>query len=159
LHPTTAPLGAPFFLGLPLGHHGGVKSTREGGPVSDLNSKHNRLVWFDIPVADLDRAAAFYRAVLGIMVHREKFGDVAFCVLDHKDGNGGCLVHEPDHVSQGGILCYLNVDGRIRDAVSQAGKLGGRVLEAIHPIGPHGYRALLLDSEGNRVALHSTVDQ
>ena len=29
--------------------------------MSDLNSLHNRAVWFDIPVADLDRAAAFYR--------------------------------------------------------------------------------------------------
>ena len=39
--------------------------------MSDLNSKQNRLVWFDIPVADLDRSAAFYRAVLEIEVHRE----------------------------------------------------------------------------------------
>ena len=34
--------------------------------MSDLNSKHNRVVWFDIPVIDLDRAAQFYRAVLAI---------------------------------------------------------------------------------------------
>lgn len=128
--------------------------------MSDLNSAHNRLVWFDIPVADLDRAAAFYRAVLGIMVHRKRFGDFDFCVLDHKDGNGGCLVKAPSEVAgTGGILCYLNVNGRIRDAVEQVGKLGGKVLEPIHPIGPHGYRALALDCEGNRIALHSPVDR
>jgi predicted enzyme related to lactoylglutathione lyase len=128
--------------------------------MSDLNTAHNRLVWFDIPVADLDRAAAFYRAVLGVMVQHEKYGDYDFCVLDHKDGNGGCLVKEPSHVTgTGGILCYLNVNGRIRDAVSQVAKLGGKVLEPVHGIGPHGFRAVVLDSEGNRLALHSTIDQ
>ena len=39
--------------------------------MSDMNSM-NRAVWFDIPVADLDRASAFYSSVLGIKVHREK---------------------------------------------------------------------------------------
>ena len=127
--------------------------------MSDLNSAHNRLVWFDIPVADLDRAAAFYRAVMGIAVQREKFGDYEFCILDHKDGNGGCLVKEPSHITgTGGILCYLNANGRIREAVAQVAKLGGKVLEPIHPIGRHGFRAVVLDCEGNRVALHSAVD-
>jgi predicted enzyme related to lactoylglutathione lyase len=127
--------------------------------MSDLNSAHNRLVWFDIPVVDLARAAAFYRAVMGIEVHREKFGDYEFCVLDHKDGNGGCLVKEPSQVSgTGGILCYLNVNGRIRDAVAQVGRLGGKVVEPVKAIGPHGFRAVVLDCEGNRLALHSVVD-
>lgn len=127
--------------------------------MSDLNSAHNRLVWFDLPVADLERSAAFYRAVLGVMVHKEKFGDHAFCVLDHKDGNGGCLVLEPQNVSKAGALCYLNADGRIRDAVAQVGKHGGQVVEPIRSIGPHGFRAVVIDSEGNRIALHSRSDQ
>jgi predicted enzyme related to lactoylglutathione lyase len=33
---------------------------------------------------------------------------------------------------------------------------GGKVLQPKHPIGPHGYRALILDSEGNRIALPSS---
>ena len=128
--------------------------------MSDLNTAHNRLVWFDIPVADLDRSRAFYQAVLGIPVHREKSGDHEFCVLDHKDGNGGCLVKAPGEVTAScGVLCYLNVDGRIRDAVDHVGTLGGKVLEPVHAIGPHGFRAVVLDCEGNRIALHSTSDR
>lgn len=126
--------------------------------MSDFNSTHNRAVWFDIPVADLDRAADFYRAVLGILVHKEKFDGGAFCVLDHQQGNGGCLVPKKEDVTAGGVLIYLNVDGRIRAAASQVEKHGGKVLEPTHAIGPHGYRAIVLDSEGNRVALHSTID-
>ena len=127
--------------------------------MSDLNSAHNRLVWFDLPVADLDRSAAFYAAVLGIKVHHEKYGDYKFCVLDHQDGNGGCLVLEPQNVSKGGTLCYLNVDGRMQDAVAQVGKHGGEVIEPPHAIGPHGFRAVVIDSEGNRIALHSRSDK
>ena len=127
--------------------------------MSDFNSLHNRAVWFDIPVAHLDRAAAFYRAVLDIKVHKEQFDNFSFCVLEHHDGNGGCLVLNAQEVSgKAGILVYMNVEGRIRDALAQAGKAGGKVLEPTRSIGPHGYRAVVQDSEGNRIALHSSID-
>lgn len=127
--------------------------------MSDFNQLHNRAVWFDIPVADLDRAAAFYRAVLNLKVEKSEFDGLSFCVLDHGDGNGGCLVPNAEAVSGvAGILVYMNVEGRIRDAVVQAQKQGGSVLEPTRGIGPHGFRAILLDSEGNRIALHSSVD-
>jgi hypothetical protein len=126
--------------------------------MSDLNSKHNRVVWFDLPVADLDRAAAFYRAVLGVRVDKQQFEQFKFCVVEHDVGNGGCLVLEPDHVTQAGILVYMNVDGRIRDAMAKVRANGGKVLQDVHAIGPHGFRAIVLDSEGNRIALHSESD-
>jgi predicted enzyme related to lactoylglutathione lyase len=127
--------------------------------MSDFNSQHNRAVWFDIPVADLDRARRFYTVVLGVIVHQEQIDGLSFCVLDHAEGNGGCLVPRPEQIGGNrGVLLYLNVDGRIRDAVRQVGAAGGQVLEDVHTIGPHGCRAVVLDSEGNRIALHSTRD-
>lgn len=127
--------------------------------MSDFNSQHNRAVWFDIPVVDLDRAAGFYGAVLDIKIHKEKFNGTRFAVLDHKDGNGGCLIPRADEVASGsGILLYLNVDGRIRDAVSKVAPNGGKIVEDTTAIGPHGFRALVIDSEGNRIALHSNSD-
>ncbi|MEX0728705.1 MAG: VOC family protein [Planctomycetaceae bacterium] len=128
--------------------------------MSTFNRDHNRAVWFDIPVADLERAAAFYRAVLGIDVHLETFGEFRFAVLDHHDGNGGCLVIKENEISSDhGILVYLNVHGRIRDAVAQVTNHGGKILTEIQSIGPHGFRAIVLDSEGNRLALHSDNDE
>ena len=126
--------------------------------MTDFNSANNRAVWFDIPVADLARASKFYQAVLGVNVHHEKMDGFEFAVIDHKDGNGGCLVPGHEEVGKGGVLLYLNVNGRIRGAVAEVQKHGGKVREGVHPIGPHGYRAVVLDSEGNRVALHSTID-
>lgn len=126
--------------------------------MSDFNSRHNRAVWFDIAVADLERAAAFYAAVLAIPVHKEQYEDFSFCVLDHDEGNGGCLVVDAEEISTTGPLIYLNVNGRIRDAVDKVARHGGSVLQDVHAIGPHGCRAVVIDSEGNRIALHSTVD-
>ena len=127
--------------------------------MSDFNTKHNRAVWFDIPVSDLDRAVKFYANVLAIAVTKEQFGDVTFAVLEHDQGNGACLVIKPDEISGNtGLLVYLNVDGRILDAQAKVAENGGKIIEEIHSIGPHGFRSLVLDSEGNRIALHSDSD-
>jgi uncharacterized protein len=126
--------------------------------MSGMNSVHNRAVWFDIPVKDLDRAAAFYKAVMGVGIDTVEMPGMRFCVIEHGEGNGGCLVTEPGSVTQGGVLVYLNATGRIRDAVAKAKANGGKVVEQVKSIGPHGFRAVVLDSEGNRIALHSESD-
>lgn len=126
--------------------------------MSDFNQKNNRAVWFDIPVVDLERATRFYSRVLAIEVSLESFGEFRFSVFEHESGNGGCLVPNPAEVSRIGVLLYLNADGRLRDAVAEVAKCGGTVVEDVHPIGPHGFRAIVFDSEGNRVALHSSID-
>ena len=126
--------------------------------MSNPSTLHNRAVWMDIPVADLDRAGRFYGAVLGIAIHPVEMQGFKFSVLDHDQGNGGCLVQKPGDVTQAGILVYFNTDGRIRDAVSKVAAHGGKVLEDVHSIGEHGFRAVVLDSEGNRIALHSETD-
>ena len=126
--------------------------------MSDFNSQNNRAVWFDIPVSDLDRAIRFYADVLGVRVSKESFGASSIGVIEHQDGNRGCLVPDQVEIAAGGVLLYLNVDGRIRDAVAKVLPNGGTVIKPTHSIGPHGFRAIVLDSEGNRIALHSNTD-
>jgi predicted enzyme related to lactoylglutathione lyase len=126
--------------------------------MGEFNSKYNRAVWFDIPVSDLDRAITFYAAVLGVRVDKETFGNSSIGVIEHRDGNGGCLVPNRDEIAAGGILLYLNVDGRIRDAVAKVVPHGGTVIQPTHEISPHGFHAVVLDSEGNRIGLHSNSD-
>ncbi len=128
--------------------------------MSDYNREHNRAVWFDIPVSDLGRSCTFYSKVLDCKAEAMAFDGTEFAVLEHAEGNGGCLVVEPEWItSTGGLLLYLNVHGRIRDAVKQTTDNGGKVVNEIHSIGPHGFRAIVLDSEGNRIALHSETDE
>lgn len=126
--------------------------------MSDFNQQKNRAVWFDIPVADLDRATTFYTNVLAVKVEQQSFDDFKFAVLEHTDGNGGCLVPNADDISQKGIMLYLNAEGRIRDAVKKVSQFGGSVTQDVHSIGPHGFRSIVVDSEGNRIVLHSMTD-
>jgi len=117
----------------------------------------NQIVWVDIPVKDLERAIRFYSAILGAEVKKEQFPEMSIGVLPHEDGEvGGCLVrHEGDEPSTQGPLLYLNANGRLDQAVAAVQTSGGKVLQPKHSIGPYGYRAIILDSEGNRIALHS----
>jgi hypothetical protein len=117
----------------------------------------NQIVWCDIPVKDLDRAMRFYGAVLGASLKKDEFpGGMAMAVLPHVENSaGGCLVQNAGEPSRQGPLVYLNAQGRLDAAIKAVAANGGSVLEAKHQIGPHGFRAIVLDSEGNRIALHS----
>ena len=118
----------------------------------------NTFVWVDIPVADLDRAIAFYSAVTGRPV--DKIGGPGFNFgLFKREGDsvGGCLIEPEEGVapSMFGPLVYIDASGRLDAAVAAAEQAGGKVLKARHSIAPNGFRAIIADSEGNRVALHS----
>ena len=118
----------------------------------------NQIVWCDIPVKDLDRAIRFYSAVLGAPIKKEQHGGMTFAVLPHlEDGVSGCLSPggEGNEPSQRGTLIYLNCEGRLDEAVAAVEPNDGKVLQGRHQIGPYGFRAVVLDSEGNRIALHS----
>lgn len=114
----------------------------------------NRIVWFDLPVADIARGMEFYSAVLAVNI-TEEFPDVA--VFSHTPGEvSGCLVKNDEHIpSTSGPLIYFNVNGRLQAAVDEVEKHGGRIEKPPHEIGPYGMRAIVFDSEGNRIALHS----
>ena len=99
----------------------------------------------------------FYSQVLAAPVRKETFGDFAFGLLPHAESNAsGCLMSTPgNQPSTTGPLIYLSVEGRLKEAVETAAAKGGSVVIAPHPIGEHGYRAVIIDSEGNKIALHS----
>lgn len=117
----------------------------------------NQIVWCDIPVIDLDRAIRFYSAVLGGAVSKEEMPGMAIGLFPHGDGDVGACLHksEDDHPSDHGPLVYLNCKGRLDAAIAASTSHGGKILQPKHAIGPYGFRAIILDSEGNRVALHS----
>ena len=121
------------------------------------------LCWTDIPVANLDRAVRFYSAVLGKEVSQMSEQGSEYGLLPHEEQNAsGCLCVGSDSAgsenkpSLTGPLIYLSVEGRLDEAVKAVAPNGGKVLQEKHPIGLHGFRAVVIDSEGNRLALHSS---
>jgi uncharacterized protein len=122
------------------------------------------LCWTDIPVTNLDRAIKFYSAILGKEVRKMSETGFEYGLLPHEEQNAsGCLCVGGDSVgnknepSETGPLIYLSVEGRLNEAVKAARVNGGKVLQERQEIGPHGVRAIIVDSEGNRIALHSSA--
>ena len=118
----------------------------------------NTFVWVDIPVLDLDRAIRFYSAVVGQPVDKIGGPGFNFGLFKHEGNSvGGCLIEPEEGVapSMTGPLVYIDASNRLDAAVAAAQAHGGRVLKAKHSIAPNGFRAVIADSEGNRVALHS----
>ena len=118
----------------------------------------HQIVWFEIPVLDLDRAITFYTHIIGAYIEKQEHPGFTIGVFPHRPGYiTGCLQKsESDKPSDHGPLLYLNVSGRLDAAIEAARKNGGKVLIEKQQVGVWGYRAVILDSEGNRVALHST---
>lgn len=119
----------------------------------------NPIVWVDIPVKNLNRAMRFYSAVLDLTLKKEAFTTLSIGLVPHEPGEVGvCLFpySEEDHQpSLHGPLIYLNCEGRLAEALEEVDNCGGRILKGRHSIGGMGWRAIVVDPEGNRIALHS----
>lgn len=119
--------------------------------------------WFEIPVADFDRAKKFYESIFDYEMPENQMGParMGFFLYDFKNGGrGGAIVHRPDFYtpSDNGTLIYLNCEPDLSIVLGRVVSAGGKVLQekvAISPEGNLGYWALIKDTEGNRVALHS----
>jgi predicted enzyme related to lactoylglutathione lyase len=115
--------------------------------------------WFEIPVADFDRARKFYGEIYGKELHTMDMLELkmALIPMDSREGVGGSLVYgESYEPSVKGSLVYLNAGNDLNEMLGRVEKAGGKVLMDKKQITPEiGYMALILDSEGNRIALHS----
>jgi len=121
----------------------------------------NAINWFEIPVSDLDRAARFYERVLGVTLKRELFTGTPIAVFTAPDrAVGGALVSQPQRKpSADGALVYLDATGKLDAALDRVPAAGGAVLLAKTDIGEPGFIAIVRDSEGNHVGLHSPRTQ
>ena len=117
------------------------------------------LNWFEIPVNDIARAAAFYGAVLGKTFEAsETAPGFRMAEFPSDDGIAGALVQGEGYVpSAAGSIIYLSVAEDLNLALARVRPAGGRVLMPKSPIGDGGFAAYVLDTEGNRVGLHSTI--
>lgn len=127
-----------------------------------MDIKHNVVGWFEIPVLDMDRAIEFYQAVFGFELSRHLLGplDMAwFPRVDKSEGAGGSLVKfDPAYKpSPDGVVVYFTAfSGDVAVELSRVEAAGGEVLKPKTRISEeHGYMGLFLDTEGNRVAVHS----
>ncbi len=111
--------------------------------------------WFEIPVSDVQRASAFYGEVLGADIGSMDGPNGPMTVFLSPDGPQGAFVEgEGNAPSRTGPLLYFGSDD-IDGALGRAARAGGEIVLTKTPIGPFGHIAELIDTEGNRVALHT----
>lgn len=121
----------------------------------------NAVSWFEIPTKDLGRAQRFYETILDITftpLDLENFKMRMFPITDPL-GVGGALMQSADFYKPSatdGPLVYLNANPDVQNVLDKVEKAGGKILVQKTQISPeHGYMAIILDTEGNRIAFHS----
>lgn len=120
----------------------------------------NSVTWFEIPVMDMSRAKKFYGAVMGVeLTDMPPMGDdsemSAFPWVEGAPFAAGALLKSKEYKpSSDGVVIYFHSE----DVSVELGRVeanGGNVLFPKMAIGEHGFIAHFIDTEGNRVALHS----
>ncbi|MBK8700617.1 MAG: VOC family protein [Saprospiraceae bacterium] len=122
----------------------------------------HRISWFEIPTADIDRAQRFYETIFDtslINMDNAAIKMRAFPVEDMMTDIAGALVHHDEFYKpseNAGCLIYLNGNPDLQQVLDRIEAAGGKILVPKTQISPeYGFMAVFLDTEGNRVALHS----
>jgi predicted enzyme related to lactoylglutathione lyase len=116
------------------------------------------LSWFEIPTADLERAVRFYESALGVTLRREEIGGIPIALFPYTEpATGGALVQHPaQKPSADGVIVYLNAQPGVDAVLARVTKAGGAVQGPVVELPREiGYIGFFIDSEGNRIGLHS----
>ncbi len=126
----------------------------------------NAISWFEIPATDIDRAQKFYETIFQIQMQPMDFQQTKmrmFPIDDPMKGISGTLIdsggfHKPSATE--GPLIYLNGNPDVQITLDRVEAAGGKIVVPKTEISPeYGYMAVFIDTEGNRIALHSVPEK
>lgn len=118
----------------------------------------NPAVWFEMPATDLARAKTFYEQVFGLELMHMDMGPTSMEMFPSdpsKPNAGGALVQGDDYSpSATSTTVYFSVTD-IDAVLAEVAAAGGTIALPAMSIGEFGSIGLFIDSEGNRVGLHT----
>jgi len=126
----------------------------------------NAISWFEIPATDLARAQKFYETIFGVTLNPLDMPNIKmrmFPLDDMMTGVGGAVVdsggfHKASMTE--GPLIYLNGNPDVQQVLDKVEAAGGKIMVPKTEISPdYGYMAVIIDTEGNRIGLHSVPAQ
>lgn len=118
----------------------------------------NAINWFEIPATDFDRAVRFYSAIYDHDMPTRDMGHVKMGFFSHEQGQVGGAVVSGDgyQPSMQGCKVYLNGGDDLSTVLDRVATAGGSVVMGKTEISPEiGYFAIIQDTEGNHIYLHS----
>jgi hypothetical protein len=122
----------------------------------------NAISWFEIPATDLARAQKFYETIFGITLTPLDLANIKmrmFPLDDMMKGIGGAIVKNVEFYKPSatdGPLIYLNGNPDVQNILDKIEAAGGKIIVSKTQISPeYGHMAVFIDTEGNRIALHS----
>src|SRR5215207_1952038 len=121
----------------------------------------NAISWFEIPTSDLARAEKFYETIFGFKLSPLDLPNIKMRMfpIENPMGVGGALCfaegfYKPSVTD--GPMIYLNANPDVQNVLDKVEAAGGKIMVPKTEISPeYGYMAVFIDSEGNRMALHS----
>jgi predicted enzyme related to lactoylglutathione lyase len=114
--------------------------------------------WFEIPVSDFDRARSFYETIFDITMTVSEIQGYKMAFFPSFQGKiSGAICFGEGYIPSGaGSLLYLNANPDVNLVLDRATTAGGRIIVPKTLISADmGYYAFIVDTEGNRIALHS----
>ena len=117
--------------------------------------------WFEIPASDLARAQNFYETIFNLKLAPLDLQNIKMRMfpIENQEGVGGAVVdsggfHKPSATD--GPLIYLNANPDVQAVLDRVEGAGGKIMVPKTEISPeYGHMAVIIDSEGNRIGLHS----
>lgn len=113
---------------------------------------------FEIPATDITRAVNFYQAILDIEIDKMEFPEMQMGIFPYENQmvTGVIMKAEGYTPSANGITIYLNGGDNLQAILDKVQINGGEIMvpKSLHA-DESGYYAIFLDSEGNKMGLHS----
>lgn len=122
---------------------------------------NNAINWFEIPATDITRAKKFYESIFNFEMYGLDIGDgLKMALFPAESGTvGGTLIQNSEWYvpsDSKGPLVYLNANPDLQIILDRVEEAGGKITIPKRMITEeNGYMAVIVDSEGNRIALHS----
>jgi len=120
----------------------------------------NPVAWFEIHVADMQRAKVFYESVFKRSLFALKTDDISYTMyvfegdVQSAGATGALVLHRDRQPTTEGVMVYFSCEDCAVET-QLAIDHGGRVFKHKKSIGNNGFIAIIGDTEGNAIGLHS----
>ena len=134
------------------------EETAENIQTQKADNMNNLISIVEIPAGDFSRAVKFYQSILGIAIEEMEMDGNQMGIFPNEEGTVNVLLVKGNDYKPAtdGAVLYLNAGDNLQPILDKVEQNGGQIILPKTEISPEmGYFALFIDTEGNKLGLHS----